>query len=99
MPRAAALLLALAAAAPPSAARAQERGVSASPLAFWQALGDPTLERLIGRALDANPDVRAVRARVGEARAARAAAALDLTPSVTASAGYSRQRLAAAAFP
>src|SRR5690606_33753563 len=74
-----------------------ERGSSASPLAFWQALGDPTLERLIGRALDANPDLRAAAARVGEARAARAAAALDLIPSVTASAGYSRQRLAA--FP
>lgn len=99
MRRAAALVLALAAAAPPTGARAQERGAPASPLAFWQTLGDPTLERLIGRALDANPDVRAVRARVGEARAMRTAAALDLTPSVTASAAYSRQRFAAAAFP
>src|SRR5690606_24395832 len=99
MRRAAALLLALAAAAPPATARAQERGALASPLAFWQALGEPTLERLIGRALDANPDVRAVRARVGEARATRTAAALGLTPPVTARAAYSRQRLSAAAVP
>jgi NodT family efflux transporter outer membrane factor (OMF) lipoprotein len=66
---------------------------------FWKTLGDSTLERLIGRALQANRDLLAVEARVNEARAIRVEAALDLAPRVTASAGYSRQRLASASFP
>lgn len=94
MRRAALLIAALALV--PATAHAQ---APASPVAFWQELGDTTLVRLIVRALDANRDMRAVEARVQEASAHRADARLDLLPSVTASGGYSRQRLASAAFP
>ncbi|HEX7089955.1 MAG TPA: TolC family protein [Longimicrobiales bacterium] len=83
----------------PAAGRGQEPGAPPSPLAFWRAVGDPTLVRLIARALEANRDLRAVDARMRGARAARTEAALDLAPTITARAGYSRQRLAAASFP
>lgn len=86
------LLMALALAAP---AAAQEP----PPTSFWQTLGDTTLERLVVQALDANRDLRMVEARVGQARAVRSESRLDLAPVVTASAGYSRQRLASAAYP
>lgn len=66
---------------------------------FWQALGDTTLERLIGSALEANRDLHAVEARVHAARAVRTHTALELAPVVTATAGYSRQRLSSASVP
>lgn len=93
-----ALLLAALLLAAPAGAQEQER-VEPVRTNFWHVLGDSTLEQLIGRALDANRDLRAVEARVNEARAIRVEAALDLAPRVTASAGYSRQRLASASFP
>lgn len=91
------LLTGVAMAAPVAAQDAGQP--AASPVAFWQSVGDTTLERLIGDALAANRDLRAVEARVREARAVRTESALDLAPVVTASAGYSRQRLASASFP
>lgn len=69
------------------------------PVAFWETLGDTALERLIGAALEANRDLRVAHARVRGARAARLDAALDLAPTLTASGGYTRQRLASATFP
>jgi len=81
----------------PGGAAASE--ASPAPGEFWQSLGDTTLDRLIGEALRANYDVRAAEARVRGARAARLSTALFLAPAVTAQAGYTRQRLAAAAFP
>jgi outer membrane protein, multidrug efflux system len=65
---------------------------------FWESLGDTTLTRLIGEALEANYDIRAAAARVRQARAQRLEARLDLFPTVTASGGYSRQKLASATF-
>jgi outer membrane protein, multidrug efflux system len=62
-------------------------------------LGDTTLERLVAVAVEANRDLRAAEARVQSARAARTDAALDFGPSITASLGYSRQRLASASLP
>jgi NodT family efflux transporter outer membrane factor (OMF) lipoprotein len=97
--RSAALLLVPLALAAPLGARAQDAAPRPSPVAFWQAVGDTTLQRLIGEALDANRDLRAIEARVREARATRAEARLDLAPIVTSSAAYSRQRLASASFP
>ena len=70
-----------------------------APSAFWQSLGDTTLNRLIGQALDANRDIQAARARVRAARATRLNAALDLAPALTAFGSYSRQRSAAATVP
>lgn len=100
--RSAALLLAALAAGAlaPAVARAQAPDARAArATTFWTALGDTTLERLVTGALDANLDLRAVRARVRAARATREEAVLDLLPTVTASSGYSRQRLASAALP
>jgi len=66
---------------------------TASPGAFWAALGDATLERLVAQAVSANPDIRIAEARVRGARAARLNATLELVPTVTAVGGYTRQRL------
>jgi multidrug efflux system outer membrane protein len=66
---------------------------------YWRRLGDTTLTRLIDEALGANLDVRAAEARVRAARAARARAALDLTPEGVVSGGYTRRRFASASFP
>ncbi|HEY7615037.1 MAG TPA: TolC family protein [Gemmatimonadales bacterium] len=66
---------------------------------YWRALGDTTLIRLLEQALTANYDVRVAEARIRGARASRREAALDFVPTVTAAAGYTRQRIAAASFP
>lgn len=81
----------------PGAAAPSDAGVP--PGDFWQRLGDTTLDRLIAEALRANYDVRAAEARVRGARSARLSAALDLAPAVSVAGGYTRQRLASAAFP
>lgn len=67
--------------------------------AFWRALGDTTLDRLIGELLHANLDVQSAAARVRGARAARTESALDLAPIVTVAGGYTRQRISSASFP
>src|SRR2546429_949444 len=66
---------------------------------YWDQLGDSTLSRLVGEVLRGNLDVRSARARVSAARADRVRSVLDLTPSATLQAGYSRQRLSSASFP
>ena len=66
---------------------------------YWRALGDSTLDRLVGEVLRANLDVQAAAARLRGARAARLDAALDLAPTVTVGGAYTRQRLSSAAFP
>src|SRR5947199_882357 len=66
---------------------------------YWDHLGDTTLSRLVGEVLRGNLDVRSARARVSAARSDRVRTVLDLTPSATVAAGYSRQRLSTASFP
>src|SRR5437870_2518439 len=66
---------------------------------YWDQLGDTTLTRLVGEVLRGNLDVRSARARVNAARSDRIRSVLDLTPSATLAAGYSRQRLSSASFP
>ena len=87
--------------AAPVAVTAQElpRTSATAPVAFWQSVGDTTLTRLVREALAANGDVRAAAARVEQARSVRAGAALDLAPTITAVAAYSRQRLPLASLP
>ena len=89
------LLLTLAAA---GQARSQESELP-PPIAFWRTLGDTTLERLVGEVVKSNHDVVAARARLRGARASRLQAALDFAPTVTATASYTRQRIATAGFP
>src|SRR5258706_7387628 len=69
------------------------------PIAFWKTLGDTTLVRLVGQVVKSNQDVVAGRARLDGSRASRLQAALDFAPAVTATASYTRQRLAGASFP
>ncbi|MGH7534710.1 MAG: efflux transporter outer membrane subunit, partial [Gemmatimonadales bacterium] len=85
----------------PAAGGAQTPSEDASPslAAFWEALGDTTLTRLMNEALRENLDVRAAEARVAGARSSRTLARLDLAPTVEVAGGYTRQRLPAAAFP
>src|SRR5687767_9445750 len=66
---------------------------------FFPDVGDTTLTRLLNEAVSANLDVRAAEARVRGARSARTQVALDLAPTVTFGAGYTRQRLSSASFP
>ena len=66
---------------------------------YWRSLGDTTLIRLLEAALDANLDLRAAEARIRGARASKFEATLDFAPTVAASAGYTRQRIASASFP
>jgi multidrug efflux system outer membrane protein len=96
-----AVLVGAALVAAPVTVAAQElpRANGAAPVAFWQSVGDTTLTRLVREALAANGDVRAAAARVDQARAVRTGAALDLAPTVTAVAAYSRQRLPLASIP
>src|SRR5688572_13719460 len=67
--------------------------------AFWQVLNDTTLNRLMDDALRGNLALRAAAARVDGVGAARTQAALNLVPTVTANAGYTRRRLSSATFP
>lgn len=66
---------------------------------YWRSLGDSTLVRLLQTALEANNDVQVAEARIRGARASRLEASLDFVPTVTAAAGYTRQRIAGASFP
>jgi NodT family efflux transporter outer membrane factor (OMF) lipoprotein len=67
--------------------------------AFWVALNDTSLNRLLDEAMRGSPLLRAASAEVDRAGASRLEAALDLAPRVTASVGYTRRRIAAASFP
>ena len=68
-------------------------------VALWEAIGDTTLARLVEEAWRANGDVEVASARVSGARAARTSAALELTPSITAVSGFSRQQIASPLVP
>ena len=59
---------------------------------WWQAFGDPALDRLVERALAANLDLRLAEARLLEARAARGVVAAAQWPRVDARGGAQRLR-------
>ncbi len=61
---------------------------------WWKGLGDPQLDSLVQRALEASPDIRIALARVEQARAAYRLAQADQEPLLRASAGVARQRTA-----
>jgi multidrug efflux system outer membrane protein len=66
---------------------------------YWRSLGDTTLIRLLEAALGGNLDLRAAEARIRGARASKFETTLDFAPTVIATAGYTRQRIASASFP
>jgi multidrug efflux system outer membrane protein len=59
---------------------------------FWKGFNDEQLNEIIERALVANHDIRIATARLREARALRGESRLDLAPTVTGSAGYTKAR-------
>jgi outer membrane protein, multidrug efflux system len=63
---------------------------------FWTQFNDSTLDDLVDEALAANHDLRIALGHLLEARAERRGAKLDLLPTVTASGGYTDERLSAA---
>ena len=71
----------------------------AAQIEFWKQFDDPILDQLVGEALEANYDLRVAVGRLVEARALRIESELDLAPVVTASGGYTKQRLPAADDP
>jgi NodT family efflux transporter outer membrane factor (OMF) lipoprotein len=93
-----AVLAVLAVSLAPRPAAAQEPA-PASPVKFWEAVGDSTLHRLVSEAVEGSPDVQVAIARVRGARANRLGSALDFAPTVTAVGGYARTRYAAASIP
>ena len=60
---------------------------------FWKSFNDQQLNELIEGALSANHDIRIATARLREARALRGETRLDLAPTVTGSAGYTKARV------
>ena len=67
----------------------------ATPGDWWQAFGDPALDRLVADALRANAEVALAAARVLQARAQLAGAEAALRPSVKAGAGVDQVRIPA----
>jgi multidrug efflux system outer membrane protein len=87
----------------PAAAGAPSAAAAAGPYSsedtrarFWTQFNDATLDELVEQALAANHDLRIALGHLVEARAERRAAKLDLLPTVTASGGYTDERLSAA---
>jgi multidrug efflux system outer membrane protein len=66
---------------------------------FWKQFDDPMLDQLVSDALIANYDLRIAVGRLVQARALRNQSRFDLTPTVTASGGYTRQRVPAVENP
>ncbi|HEX8757676.1 MAG TPA: efflux transporter outer membrane subunit [Steroidobacteraceae bacterium] len=66
---------------------------------FWKQFDDPVLNRMVSDALTANYDLRIALGRLVQARALRNQSLFDLAPTVTASAGYSKQRTPAVENP
>jgi outer membrane protein, multidrug efflux system len=60
---------------------------------FWRQFDDPVLNGMVSDALSANYDLRIALGRLVQARALRNESLFDLAPTVTASAGYSKQRV------
>jgi outer membrane protein, multidrug efflux system len=67
--------------------------------AFWRQFDDPVLNRMVSEALTANYDLRIALGRLVQARALRNESRFDLAPTVTAAAGYSKQRVPAVEDP
>jgi outer membrane protein, multidrug efflux system len=66
---------------------------------FWKQFDDPVLNSMVGDALTANYDLRIALGRLVQARALRNQSLFDLAPTVTASAGYTKQRTPAVEDP
>jgi outer membrane protein, multidrug efflux system len=70
-----------------------------SQIEFWKQFNDQTLDQLVTDALSANYDLRIAVGRLVQARALRNQSRFDLAPTVTASGGYTKQRVPAVENP
>jgi multidrug efflux system outer membrane protein len=68
-------------------------------IAFWKQFHDPVLDGMVGEALTANYDLRIALGRLVQARALRNQSLYDLAPTVTASGGFTKQRVPAVEDP
>src|SRR5215469_3061669 len=66
---------------------------------FWKQFNDPVLDSMVSDALAANYDLRIALGRLVQARALRNESLFDLAPTVTASGGYTKQRVPAVENP
>ena len=66
---------------------------------FWKQFDDPVLNGMVSDSLAANYALRIALGRLVQARALRNESLFDLAPTVTASAGYQRQRVPAVEDP
>ena len=66
---------------------------------FWKQFDDSTLDQLVSDSLHANYDLRISVGRLVQARALRNQSEFDLAPTVTASGGYTQQRIPAVEDP
>jgi multidrug efflux system outer membrane protein len=66
---------------------------------FWKQFDDPVLDRMVSDSLIANYDLRIALGRLVQARALRNESRYDLAPTVTASGGYTKQRVPAVEDP
>lgn len=72
---------------------------SQAQIEFWKQFDDPVLDTMVSDALKANYDLRIALGRLVQARALRNESLYDLAPTVTASGGYTRQRVPAVQDP
>ena len=72
---------------------------SRTQIEFWRQFDDPVLDTMVGDALRANYDLRIALGRLVQARALRNQSLYDLAPTVTASGGYTKQRVPAVEDP
>jgi outer membrane protein, multidrug efflux system len=82
----------------PTAAHGIYSGAQAQ-IEFWKQFDDPVLDGMVSQALTADYDLRIALGRLVQARALRNESLYDLAPTVTASGGYTRQRVPAAEDP
>jgi multidrug efflux system outer membrane protein len=61
---------------------------------FWETFHDTTLDQLVREASNSNYDLRIALTRIAEARALRRDTAFDLAPSIQASGGYTKTKVA-----
>lgn len=88
-----------AAAPPPAAASGGIYSGAPTQPQFWRQFDDPMLNRLVAESLTANYDLRIALGRLVQARALRNESLFDLAPTVTAAAGYEKQRVPAVEDP
>src|SRR5579872_4860902 len=85
----------------PTFARAPKDGISTAPAParWWEALGDPELNRLIQAGLSDSPDIRAAQARLLQSRAGLTEQRRNALPKGSAAGAYLHAHIPSSALP